>query len=180
MELIEKQLSTHLEFSGKIFKVRRDEILLPNGKKSIRDVVESGNAVVILPIDEDNNTYLVRQYRYAQDMELLEAPAGKMESDEEPSDCAIRELREETGLSAEKLISLGSIMPSPGFLTELLHLFLAIKLKQGETDPDEDEFIKVEKHSMESFHRMILDGKITDAKTVAIYYKAADYLSGLT
>jgi ADP-ribose pyrophosphatase len=180
MELIEKQLSTNLEFCGKIFKVRRDRIVLPNGNTSIRDVVESGNAVVILPVDEAGNAYLVRQYRYAQGAELLEAPAGKMEADEEPTDCALRELREETGLSAEKLINLGSIMPSPGFLTEILHLFLAVKLTQGEADPDEDEFIKVEKHSMDKLHRMILKGEITDAKTVAVYYKAADYLSGLT
>jgi ADP-ribose pyrophosphatase len=72
-------------------------------------------------------------------------------------------------------------MPSPGFLTEILHLFpCAVKLTQGEADPDEDEFIKVEKHSMDKLHRMILKGEITDANTVAVYYKAADYLSGLT
>ena len=83
-----------------------------------------------------------------------------------------------TGLRAGRLISLGSIMPSPGFLTEVLHLFLALDLTQGDTDPDEDEFIRVEKHSMDSLHRMILDNEITDAKTIAIYYKAADYMTG--
>jgi ADP-ribose pyrophosphatase len=179
MELTERQVTSDRAFVGKIFTVRHDGIELPDGSKGIRDVVETSDAVAVLPVDSDNNTYLVRQYRYAQGCEMLEAAAGKLDREgEEPLRCAVRELKEETGFTAEKLISLGSIRPSTAVLTEKIYLYLALGLSAGESSPDEGEFLRVEKYSFNQLHDMIVNNEIEDAKTIAIYYKAADYLSG--
>ncbi len=178
MNLTEKQLTTEKAFEGKIFTVRHDSVELPDGHRSIRDVAETSDAVAILPVDGNNCTYLVRQYRYAQGCEMLEAAAGKLDKGEEPHHCAARELKEETGFTADKLIYLGSIRPSPAVLTEKIHLYLALGLYEGESCPDEGEFLRVEKYSFNQLHDMIINNEIEDAKTIAIYYKAADYLSG--
>ncbi len=178
MELFEKSLSTKHIFSGAVFSVRRDEIELPDGRRGVRDIVETGGAVAVLPVDEDGNTILVRQYRYAQGRELLEAAAGKLEKGEPPIACAGRELKEETGLTAGRLVSLGVLRPSPAILTEVVHLYLALDLREGESRPDEGEFLSAEKYSLRRVHEMILRGEIDDAKTIALYYKAADYLDG--
>ena len=142
MDLTEKQLSRKEIYSGPVFTVTRDEILLPDGKRGRRDLVHSTGGVVILPLDGEGKVTLVRQFRYAHGRVLLEAVAGKLEKGEEPFPAAQRELREETGFTAERWDFLGAIETSPGFLTEVLYLYLAQGLTSGAAAPDEGEFLE--------------------------------------
>ncbi|MBP5167102.1 MAG: NUDIX hydrolase, partial [Oscillospiraceae bacterium] len=154
METAEKKLSSKRIFEGRVMTVTLDEVSVPNGKTSTREVVHTGGGVVILPLDGEGKTRLVRQYRYAHSKALLEAPAGKLEKGEEPLPAALRELREETGLTAEEVIPLGKILTTPGFCTEVLYLFLARGLTQGETDFDEDEFLEIESYGMDEVKKL--------------------------
>ncbi len=174
----EKTLEQEYKYKGKIVSVRVDKAQFPNGKVCTREVCEHCGGVGILPVDDEGNVYLVRQYRYAYGEELLEVPAGKMDlSDtEEHLDCGIRELREETGFTAENMIYLGEMYPSPGFLTETLYLYLATGLTAGETSPDEDEYLNVEKMPYSELCDRIQSGEIKDAKTVCAAFRAAQYI----
>ena len=172
MDLTEVMLHSEEIYKGKIIRVRRDRVRLPNGKESTREVVEHSGGVCILALDETGCTYVVRQYRYAFETELLELPAGKLEPGEDPAECAARELEEETGLRAEKLEYLGQILPSPGFSREVLHAYLATGLSQGKPRPDEDEFLTVRRLPLDALYRMVLNGSVRDAKTVFAVLKA--------
>ncbi len=172
MELKEKKVSGKEVYSGPVFTVTRDEILLPDGKSGHRDLVHSSGGVVILPVDGEGNVTLVRQFRYAHDKVLLEAVAGKLERGEEPYPAAKRELKEETGLSAGKWTFLGAVETSPGFLTEVLYLYLAQELTRGETDLDEGEFVEPVAMSLEEAWSKAAGGMISDAKTLAVLLRA--------
>ena len=139
----ERPVTQEYKYKGKILNIRVDKAQFPNGKLCTREVCEHCGGVGILPVDDEGNVYLVRQYRYPYDEELLEVPAGKMDHDdsEDHLGCGIRELKEETGFTAENMIYLGEMYPSPGFLTERLYLYLATGLTAGETDFDDDEYI---------------------------------------
>ena len=139
MDMTEKQLSSEYKFKGRIMTARVDEVSLPNGKTALREVCEHVGGVGVLPIDKDGNVILVRQFRYAFDTELLEMPAGKMDhGPEDAEECGIRELKEETGCTAGRIVPLGAIYPSPGFLTEVTYLFAALDLTEGEMQPDKE------------------------------------------
>ena len=172
MDMTEKMLHTQELYAGRIIHVRRDEVLLPNGHTSIREVVEHPGGVGILALEEDGNVLLVRQYRYAFGRTLLEIPAGKRERGEDPLTTARRELREETGATAEEWTPLGSLIASPGCYDEVLYLFLARGLHFGDTDPDEDEFLSLERIPLEKLVQRCMSGEITDAKTVCAALKA--------
>lgn len=173
MDMTEKQLSAAYFFEGKIMKARLDEVLLPNGKTAPREVCEHVGGVGVLPLDRDGNVILVRQFRYPYGTELLEIPAGKLDrGTEDYAACGARELKEETGCTAEQLIPLGAQYPSPGFLTEVVHLYAAIGLTEGETCPDEDEFVETVRLPIAEVERMIADDEIRDAKTVVAMYRA--------
>ena len=178
MDLTEKQLSRKEIYSGPVFTVTKDEILLPDGTEGWRDLVHSLGGVVILPLDGDGNVTLVRQFRYAHGRVLLEAVAGKLEKGEEPFPAAQRELREETGFTAERWDFLGAIETSPGFLTEKLYLYLARGLTKGELSLDEGEFLEPVRYSLEEAAAMAADGRIDDAKTLAILLRARCFLKG--
>ena len=165
MELKETTLSGETLYEGKIVRLLKDKVALPNGKTSIREVVDHPGGVGIVPIDGEGNVYLVRQYRYAVGSTVLEIPAGKLERGEDPFLCAKRELREETGFTAGEYVYLGKFYPTPGYCRELLHVYLALDLTPGETHPDEDEFVEVERCPLEEMVRRVLAGEITDAKT---------------
>ncbi len=176
MDLTEKQLHREELCSGPVFTVTRDEILQPDGKKGFRDLVHSSGGVVILPLDGKGNVTLVRQFRYAHGRVLLEAVAGKLEKGEEPFPAAQRELREETGFTAAQWDFLGAIETSPGFLTEKLYLYLARGLSRGETDLDEGEFLEPVTVDLGEAAAMAADGRISDAKTMAVLLRARHLL----
>lgn len=175
MAYYEKPISREVLFEGTIVNVRRDVAELCNGKHVYREVVEHSGGVVILPVDDKGNAYMVRQFRYPLMKELLEAPAGRLESGEKPMDCAIRELSEETGLTAKSIVDLGPIYTSPGYSQEMLYLYLATDLQEGEMHLDEDEFLNVEKWSLDALTEMAMQGLICDAKTVAALFKAREH-----
>ncbi len=171
MDLLEKQLSYEYKFEGRIIKLRVDTALLPNGKTATREVVEHNGGVCVVPLTDDGCVLAVRQYRYPYSEVVLEIPAGKRDGDEDPFICGVRELREETGASAEEFRFLGELYPSPGYCGEIIWMYAAKGLSFGDMNPDEDEFLAVEKIPLEDFVSMILSGEIKDAKTQAAVLK---------
>ena len=147
--------------------VRVDRVRLPNGSETTREVVEHADAVTIVPVDEDGNVVLVRQYRHALGVSLLELPAGAIDEGEEPAVAAQCELREETGLAAGRLVLLGGFYSAPGFLTEYLHLFLGTELTPSPLEPDSDEFVEVVRIPVAELQAMIARGDVLDSKTMA-------------
>ena len=176
LDMTEKTLTTQEVYCGRIIRVRRDEVLLPNGNTSVREVVEHPGGVGILALEDDGSVLLVRQYRYAFGRTLLEIPAGKREKGEEPLTTARRELREETGATADEWLSMGSLIASPGCYDEVLYLYLARGLHFGDTHPDEDEFLSLERMPLEELAERCMNGEITDAKTVCAALKAKNLL----
>ena len=176
MEYLEKRIDGEEKYNGIIVKVRLDRAALHTGKIVKREVVEHPGGVTILPVDADGTCYMVRQFRYPFQRSMLEAPAGKLEYGEDPRLAAVRELSEETGFSADELINLGACCTSPGFSTEVLHIYLALGLHAGESHPDQDEYLNVEKHSLAALSKMVMDGEIDDGKTIVAVLKAEKYL----
>ena len=180
MELTEKTLNEEYIYKGRIIKVRRDEVELPNGHKSMREVVEHYGGVCVLPLTDRDEVIFVRQFRYPYKEVILEIPAGKRDHGEEsPLECGKRELAEETGAKADKYTSLGELYPSPGYCGEVIYMFLATGLTFGDTNPDEDEFLNVEKIPFDKALDMVLSDEIKDSKTQCALMKAAILLGKL-
>lgn len=172
----EKMISSKKIYEGRIVNLRVDEVVLPDGKITSREVVEYAGAVAVVPVNEKGELLLVRQYRYAVGETLLEIPAGKIERGEDYASSAARELVEETGYEAGNLKHLISFYSTPGFTNEQIHLFLATELTLKVQDLDEDEFIEVETVNMKKAAEMIMSGKICDAKSVAGILTALKYM----
>ena len=179
MEYFEKQIRSDEKYNGVIVRVRLDEAELHTGKHVKREVVEHPGGVTVLPIDEAGNCYMVRQFRYPFGEMILEAPAGKLEKGEDPLVCAVRELSEETGFQADNLINFGRCFTSPGFSTEVLHIYLALGLHAGDSHPDQDEYLNVEKIPLKTLSEMVMRNEISDGKTVIAILKAEKYLQNL-
>ncbi|MDA0769750.1 MAG: NUDIX hydrolase [Chloroflexi bacterium] len=163
----EKLVSSQSVFQGKIVNVRSDTVLLPSGRQTVREVVEHSAAVVIVPIDSDDNVLLVRQYRYPIDQFILEAPAGGLEDGESPDDCAQRELQEEVGYASRNIRPMGGFWSAPGFSTEYLYAYMARDLVPSKLNADDDEAIEVIPTPMSSINKLIRLGEIQDSKTIA-------------
>lgn len=146
------------------------------GRKTTREVAEHCDGVAILPVTDDGEIILVSQYRYPFGIEILEAPAGKVDGDEEHLDCGVRELSEETGYTADEMKYLGFVYPSPGCMTERIHLYLARGLHEGCAHPDEGEFLQIKRFKLSDALRMCDEGKIDDAKTAVLILRAARIL----
>jgi ADP-ribose diphosphatase len=169
-------IKSEILLQGRVFKIRRDTLRTPNGGETKLDIVEHGGSVVLLPIDHEGNLLLVRQYRHAVGEDLLELPAGTRDGEEPFEDCAAREIREETGLEAGALQKLGEFYLVPGYSTELMAVFLATDLKENPLQPDEDEFLQIEKIPLKQAVELAEQGKIQDAKTLAALLLARPHL----
>lgn len=166
MNLIEKQLDYKYIFKGKVVNLRLDTALLPNGNTAQREIIEHNGGVCVAALTENDELLMVRQFRYPYNEVILELPAGKRDSlSEDPLECGKRELREETGAKAKDYISLGELYPTPGYCGEIIWLFAAKNLSYGELDPDDDEFLAVEKIPFNTAFNMVMNGEIKDAKT---------------
>ena len=174
MELEEKTVSSRLIFDGKVVHLYKDTVRLPDGAESVREYVKHIGAVCILPLTDDGEVILERQYRYAVRQILTEIPAGKLDAPgEDPLEAAKRELREETGATAREMIPLGDYYGSPAILGERIRMFLARGLTFGETEFDEDEFLEVFRLPLDEAEAAVLRGEIPDGKTQAAILRAA-------
>lgn len=167
MKLVEKTISSQLLHKGKVVNLRIDSVELPNGKIASREVVEHVGAVAVVPITDNEEVLMVRQYRHPVGEILLEIPAGKLDSGENSDQCAARELLEETGMVAADIRRMFSIYSSPGFCDEILHIYIARNLTDQGQQLDEDEFLEVEKIPLKKTLEMIFSGQVKDAKTIA-------------
>jgi ADP-ribose pyrophosphatase len=153
-------------FTGKIIELYQDSIVEPSGRAVVREVVRHPPAVVILPMLNQNEIILIRQYRYAVDDVLWELPAGSLEPGESVLDAAVRELEEETGYHAESVSELASFFSAPGFTDERMHLVMATNLTKTAANPDDDESIETHAISRDKVYAMFFGGDIIDAKTI--------------
>lgn len=173
MNLAEKKLNSKMIYKGKIIDMHVDEVLLPNGSTSFREVVDHNGGVCIAPLTQDGDLLFVRQFRYPYDEVILELPAGKLEKGEDALEAGKRELTEETGAFAEEFIDMGKLYPSPGYCGEIIHMYLAKVKGIGATNFDEDEFLEIERISLKKATEMMLSGEIKDAKTQVLIGKLA-------
>ena len=163
-------------YRGPAFNVRRDEVRLPNQGITHLDIIEHVGAVTILPVDDEGRILFVRQYRHAAGRELLELPAGTLNTGEPPETCALREIREETGFAAGKIMKLGEFFLAPGYSTEYMVVYLAAELKHDPLPRDQDEFISLQPIPIGQAYRMALSGEVMDGKSLAGLLLAQAYL----
>ena len=166
INLKETKLSSKNVFQGRLLDVRKDEVELPNGKTSTREWINHPGAVCCVPILPDGKIALIKQYRYPVQSEMIELPAGKLDPNEEPEECAMRELQEEIGYRPKKLTFLTHIHPAVGFANEKMWLYLAQDLVPSESKLDEDEFLELIPTDFDEALELIWSGEITDVKTI--------------
>jgi ADP-ribose pyrophosphatase len=153
-------------YTGRVVTLRLKHLVQPDGTTHLREIVEHVPGAATVAVDSDRQVLLVRQLRPAVGRRMLELPAGLVDPGEEPIDTARRELEEETGFTAEHLEPLASFYTSPGFSTELIHLFVATGLRSGTGHQDAEEDIELVRVPLEGAIQQVLDGELSDAKTV--------------
>ncbi len=164
------QVSSREIYSGKIITLNRDTIRFPDDTTAEFDVARHSGASAVVPFlsdptGEEPQILLMRQYRYAADGYIYEIPAGRLDEGETPAKCAARELKEETGCTAERFEQLTSILTTPGFTDEVIHLFMATGLEHGEPNREADEFVELIAIRLSEALELVRDGTITDSKT---------------
>tara|TARA_Y100000748_G_scaffold276841_1_gene253477 strand:+ start:192 stop:728 length:537 start_codon:yes stop_codon:yes gene_type:complete len=165
-DLKEKTRTSRCVFKGSFLDVRKDEVILPDGRTGSREWVNHPGAICCIPVLENGKIGLIQQYRYSVRKHMIELPAGKLDIGEEPKDCAKRELEEEIGYKANNLRLLTVMYPAVGFANERMYLFMAKELKKTKLNLDQDEFIQFVPKKLEDAIQMIWDGHINDAKTI--------------
>ncbi len=177
-ELCEKKIASEHIFEGVIVDLYCDKVLLPNGNTSKREYIKHVGAACVIPVDEDNNVIVEKQFRYPFGEILTEIPAGKLDSKNEPHlEAALRELKEETGYIANKMTYLGKFYPACAYSDEVIHMYLATELQKGEQQLDEDEFVEVTKIPLATLVDAVLKGNIPDGKTQTAILKAHLFLN---
>lgn len=166
-----KLTNSKILFEGKVFNLKLDEIEYDSGNKGIREVVVHPGGAVVIPVSDEGKLVMVTQFRYPFQTTLLEFPAGKLDMDEDPLDCAARELEEETGYKAAKINELGKIYTAPGYCTETLHIYVAQELKKGDHKREEGEYgMEIYEFEIAEIETKIKSGEIIDAKTICAVY----------
>ena len=173
MDFTEKVTDTEIIYSGRVVRLRRDSVLLPDGQPGKREVIEHPGGVAVVALDEDDRLLMVSQYRHPMACELLELPAGKLEYGEDPAACGLRELEEETGCTASDYRSLGQLLPTPAYDNEVIHLFFARGLTETKQNLDAGEFLTVRRVPFPQALEQVLNNEIRDAKTQVGIMKAA-------
>ncbi|MBR3421931.1 MAG: NUDIX hydrolase [Ruminococcus sp.] len=176
MHLEEKTLSSETVFEGKIFTITHDTVELENGSTAVRDCLLHHGGVCVLPVTENNEVYLVKQFRYPFRTVTLEAPAGKLEKGEDHAECGRRELLEETGCTCSDYTFIGEMLPTPAYNTEITYMYLARGLSFDKQSLDPDEFLDVVKMPLAEAVERVMDGTIRDGKTQIVLLKAARFL----
>lgn len=176
MELKEKTLSSELKFTGRIIRVIHDKIELPDGNRSMRELVEHPGGVCVAAVNENGELLIVEQFRYAFKSELLEFPAGKLEPGEDPLEAAKRELIEETGYEADVMLSLGEVWPSVGYLTERIYLYYAPNTHFVGQKLDPQEFLNLKTYTYDQLMTMAHRNLINDGKTLALLLRMKPHL----
>jgi len=172
-----KLKKSEILFRGKVFDLQVDQIIYDSGNEGIREVAVHPGGAVVAAINDAGKLIMVKQFRYPLQKFLIELPAGKLELNEDPMLCAVRELQEETGFKSDDVIKLGAISTTPGFCTEILHIYLAKNLKRGNHNREEGEYgMEVLEFSFEEAEEMISKGEIIDSKTICGIYMAKNYL----
>ena len=169
-------LSSEIVYPGRAFTVRRDNLRLPDGHETKLDIVEHPGSVTIVPMDAGGRVIFVRQYRHAAGRDLLELPAGTLDAGETPESCARREIREETGMAAGKIVLLGAFYLAPGYSTEYMNIYLATDLRPSPLKADADEFLSVEYISLIDAVAMAGRDEIQDAKSLAGLFLVQQHL----
>ena len=162
----DKLLSTKRIYSGKVLKLDLDTVALPNGRTTELEILRHPGASAVVPLKEDGRVVLIRQLRHAAGGFIYEIPAGKLDPQEDPKDCAARELEEEVGYRTGSLELLTSILTAPGFTDEVIHIFQATNLQKGKQCLDQDEVLEIVELPLEEAISKIQDGTIRDAKTI--------------
>ncbi|MCD6356116.1 MAG: NUDIX hydrolase [Anaerolineaceae bacterium] len=157
-------------FSGRAFKIQELNVSLPDGRKRNYELVFHRDSATIIPVDENGDIWLVEQFRMGSNKKLIELPAGVIDNNETPAECAAREIREEIGMAAGKLTPLGAVYLAPGYSSELNHIFLAEELNKDPLQQDEDEFLSVIRYSKEELSIFITKGGLQDSKSLAALY----------
>lgn len=165
-------LSSQVVYTGKVFGIRRDEVIEPSGVRTTREMITHPGSVVVLPVLPDGRILLIQQYRYAARQYLWELVAGRIDEGETPLQAAERELKEETGYRAKRLKIFLELFPTPGFLEEKMFLLLAEGLTAGEATPEDDEKIIPRAYKRKQIEAMLQEKELRDAKTIAglLYY----------
>ena len=176
MHLFEKTVSSDLIFDGKIITVKKDTAELENGEVVNRELVVHPGGVCVVPVTENGEVLMVKQFRYPFQTVLTELPAGKLEIGEDHREAGLRELKEETGAVCEKFEYLGVCYPSVAYLTEKIHMYMATGLTFEQQHLDDDEFLDVIKVKLEDAVEMVMNGELPDAKTQCAILKAARLL----
>lgn len=172
-----KVKKSEILFKGRVFDLQVDKIEYNSGNKGIREVAVHPGGAVVVPVTVNKKIIMVTQFRYPLQKIMLELPAGKLERGEDPLECAVRELQEETGNKTKNIIKLGTIATTPGFCSEILHIYLAKDLIPGNHNREEGEYgMEVLEFSLNEIQDKITKGEIIDAKSICGIYLAANYI----
>ncbi len=165
MTFEEKTLSSEMIYKGAILNLRRDKVEVINGKISHREIVEHNGGVAMVAVKDDGKVIMIKQFRKPIEKVIMEIPAGKIEKGEEPYSTAVRELKEETGYTANKIEFLTKFYPTVGYSSEALHIYLCTDLIAGETEFDENEALDIFEIDLDELFKMAVNGEIEDGKT---------------